>query len=161
MKIARGTADRVKARAQKRSGARGIVNGKRGRAWVSPSEERLVANAFRRVEHDRRRCTGRNTIISAVNKFLNGTLLSLSCPTKSSCLQISKYCFLATFQVYATENNGERDLRDIKKKSEGKYLQQCPPPLLGLASNKRGMNAFRDSSFHSRPHVALENYFSL
>lgn len=33
------------------------------------------------VEHDRRRCIGRNTIISAVNKFLHGVSLS----TKSSC----------------------------------------------------------------------------
>lgn len=54
------------------------------------------------VEHDRRRCTGRNTIISAVNKFLDGMLLSISLSTKSSCLQISRYCFLAAFQVYAT-----------------------------------------------------------
>lgn len=33
------------------------------------------------VEHDRRRCIGRNTIINAVNKFLHGVSLS----TKSSC----------------------------------------------------------------------------
>lgn len=35
------------------------------------------------VEHDRRRCIGRNTIISAVNKFLHGVSLSMksSCPT--------------------------------------------------------------------------------
>lgn len=39
------------------------------------------------VEHDRRRCTGRNTIISAVNKFLHDISISLSLPlsTKSSC----------------------------------------------------------------------------
>lgn len=40
------------------------------------------------VEHDRRRCTGRNTITNAVNKFLDDMLLSLSLPPSlpSPCL---------------------------------------------------------------------------
>lgn len=88
MKIALETADRVSNAGAERAGLSTAATP----AGLT-SVERLVANAFvmpcksprfvvspltAPVEHDRRRCTGRNTIISAVNKFLDGTLLSIS-----------------------------------------------------------------------------------
>lgn len=56
------------------------------------------------VEHDRRRCTGRNTIISAVNKFLG--LLSRR---NRVVRQISRYCFLAVFQILTASSNFPRE----------------------------------------------------